>query len=369
MKTIKSLIVIALWSVSICVSAQTTSPWLLGGNSISSTPVPETAVFGTTTDNSIEIRTSDIKRMYISSGFDKIDGFIGVNTNMPKQMFHVVGGNILISRTSEKTNKALGSTNGSILFGDETSSQYPYGSWGIEYVNDTSQGHGLNFWKTWDQNGGGLNNVIFLCEEKAYRGYVGLGTNLPQQKLHVVDGNILVSRTSDRADGSVNGSVMFGSEASSSHHRGDWAIEYVNNNQDGYGLNFWKPWSNNNGSGFNYALFLKDDGNIGTKDPLYKLSVNGTILAKEIRVNEDASYWPDYVFDKDYRLLSLAQVKQFVSLYKHLPDVPSAADIDGKDVSLGEMNRILLQKIEELTLYVIDLQEQIDAMKEAAGKE
>ena len=122
----------------------------------------------------------------------------------------------------------------------------------------------------------------------------------------------------------------------------------------------------------NYAMFIDDQSGyvgIGTNRPLYNLSVNGTILAKEIRVNEDPSYWPDFVFDKDYKLMSLAEVRQFVSHYKHLPDVPSAADIDGKDVSLGEMNRILLQKIEELTLYVIDLQEQIDTLKEAAGKE
>ena len=293
-----------------------------------------------------------------------VNGYVGIGTNLPHQKLHVVDGNILISRTSTR---ADGSANGSILFGDETCTNEPYGAWGIEYLDNDKEGFGLNFWKPYNANHPWFNYAMFLSDSA---GFVGLNTNHPQQRLHVVDGNILISRTSDRADGSTNGSIMFGSEASSNNKYGDWAIEYVNNAEQGYGLNFWKPWSLN-GGGFNYALFLNDNGNvgIGTKAPLYKLSVDGTILAKEIRVNEAASYWPDFVFDKEYELMSLAEVKQFVTNHKHLPNVPSASDVDGKDISLGEMNNLLLQKIEELTLYIIDLQEQIDALKEAAGKE
>jgi hypothetical protein len=370
MKTTKSLFIIALWSISLHVSAQVSS-WLLGGNNL---PTSTIGVLGASSNNPIEIRTNNLLRMYIEGDTIATRGFIGVNTNVPRQMFHVVGGNILISRTAARSDKALGSTNGSILFGDETSTAYPYGSWGIEYVNDSTQGHGLNMWKTWDQNGGGLNNVIFLCEEKDYKGYVGIGTNHPKQKLHVVDGNILISRSSSitSAPGSACGSMMFGDVVGDGHPMSKWAIGYYCNESGNGGLNFWKPKNNSGEDPLNYVMFIDDrDGNvgIGTHHPLYKLSVNGTVLAKEIRVNEDPSYWPDFVFDKDFKLMSLAEVRQFVSDNKHLPDVPSAADIDGKDVSLGEMNRILLQKIEELTLYVIDLQEQIDALKEAAGKE
>lgn len=311
--------------------------------------------------------------MYIEGDTNTTSGFIGVNTHTPRQMFHVVGGNILISRKASRSDKALGSTNGSILFGDETSLTYPYGSWGIEYVNNSDEGYGLNMWKTWDQNGGGLNNVIFLCEENNYKGYVGIGTNHPKQKLHVVDGNILISRssTSGGAPGSACGSMMFGDIVGDGHPLSKWAIGYCNDNGRS-GLNFWRPKTNGSNNVLNYALFIDDQNGyigIGTNHPICKLSVNGAILAKEIRVNEDSSYWPDFVFDKDYNLMSLAELKQFVSDNKHLPDVPSADDIDGKDVSLGEMNRILLQKIEELTLYVIELQDQVDALKEAAGKE
>lgn len=372
MNTIKSLFIIALWSISLHISAQV-SPWLLGGNNLPYNTTPTIGVFGTNSNNPIEIRTNNLLRMYIEGDTTATNGFIGVNTSTPRQMFHVVGGNILISNKAARSDKALGSTNGSILFGDETSTAYPYGSWGIEYVNDNAQGHGLNMWKTWDQNGSGLNNVIFLCEERNYKGYVGIGTNQPKQKLHVVDGNILISRSSSisSAPGSACGSMMFGDVVGDGHPLSKWAIGYYSNESGNGGLNFWRP-SNDGTNPLNYVMFIDDqDGNvgIGTNHPLYKLSVNGTILAKEIRVNEDSSYWPDFVFDKDYKLMSLAEVKQFVGNYKHLPDVPSADDINGKDLSLGEMNRILLQKIEELTLYVIDLQEQVDALKEAAGKE
>ena len=76
----------------------------------------------------IRLCTNDTTRLYITP-----TGNIGVNTEAPLQMFHIVEGNILISKTSER---APGSTNGSILFGDEPSSTNPYGKWGIEYVNN-----------------------------------------------------------------------------------------------------------------------------------------------------------------------------------------------------------------------------------------
>ncbi|MBQ8957372.1 MAG: hypothetical protein IJ057_02535 [Bacteroidales bacterium] len=273
MKHFKSLIIAASLGFVAHASAQTYTPWVLGGNSLSSTTPPTTAVFGTASDNPIEIRTYNLMRMYIDGGNGKTSGFIGVNTNTPRQMLHVKGGNFLISRTADITNKALGSTNGSILFGDETSQTYPYGSWGIEYVNDSSQGHGLNFWKTWDQNGGGLNNVVFLCEEKDYKGYVG----------------------------------------------------------------------------------------INTKCPSSRLSVDGTIRAKEVVVSLDG--WCDYVFLPNYKLTGLYELEAYIKEYSHLPNVPSECEVLENGVQLGEMNAVLLEKVEELTLYVIELQKQIDELK------
>lgn len=103
---------------------------------------------------------------------------------------------------------------------------------------------------------------------------------------------------------------------------------------------------------------------IGTYNPQAKLAVNGEILAKSVRVNTNSEYWPDYVFSPDYELMRLDELENYITDNKHLPGIISATEVDKQgDVDLGEMNVKLLEKIEELTLYIIDLQKQIDELK------
>lgn len=110
---------------------------------------------------------------------------------------------------------------------------------------------------------------------------------------------------------------------------------------------------------------LITDGNvgIGIDNPKNKLDVNGTIKAKEIKVELDPE-WPDFVFKKGYKLPTLEEVKKHIEEKGTLPGVPGESDVKANGVSLGEVNAILLQKIEELTLYVIKQQEEIDILKE-----
>ncbi|MBR3559273.1 MAG: hypothetical protein IKN78_10410 [Bacteroidales bacterium] len=224
---------------------------------------------------------------------------------------------------------------------------------------------------------GSTNNYPLLIrtnnQDRMYistAGNVGIGTNIPQQMLHIVGGNILISRTSsNRAPGSANGSLLFGDTTTTLNPFGEWGIEYVNAANEIPGLNFWKPFTTSHVS-MNYCLFLKDDGNvgIGTNNPQAKLAVNGEILTKSVRVNTNATYWPDYVFEDSYNLMSLRELERYVNAHKHLPGVPSAQEVEAKgDVDLGAMNALLLEKVEELTRYVIDLQNQIDELKN--GKE
>lgn len=95
----------------------------------------------------------------------------------------------------------------------------------------------------------------------------------------------------------------------------------------------------------------------------YELSVKGGILTEEIKVTL-WNNWPDYVFGDDYELRSLSDLSAFISEYKHLPGIPSAEEIKATNgVELGEMNRLLLEKIEELTLYIISLQAESTALE------
>ena len=90
-------------------------------------------------------------------------------------------------------------------------------------------------------------------------------------------------------------------------------------------------------------------------------SQNGQVKAKEIVVTLEG--WSDYVFDNGYRLMPLGELERYVNANKHLPNIPSAKEVENNGVNIGEMNALLLEKIEELTLYIIDLQKQIDELK------
>ena len=92
-----------------------------------------------------------------------------------------------------------------------------------------------------------------------------------------------------------------------------------------------------------------------------KLCADGLLMAKEVKVT--LTGWPDYVFGAGYRLRSLAETEAYIKANGHLPNVPSATEVEEGGLSLGEMNKVLLQKVEELTLHVIELQKQIDELK------
>ena len=99
----------------------------------------------------------------------------------------------------------------------------------------------------------------------------------------------------------------------------------------------------------------------GSGDPSNALEVNGIVRSKEVLV--EITGWSDFVFEKDYKLMSLAEVEQFVKQHGHLPDVPSANEVEENGIELGEMNALLLQKIEEMTLHLIELEKRIQELE------
>ncbi|WP_462252127.1 autotransporter outer membrane beta-barrel domain-containing protein [Ferruginibacter sp.] len=118
-------------------------------------------------------------------------------------------------------------------------------------------------------------------------------------------------------------------------------------------------WGNVSGWGL---IMNTNTGNvgIGTLNPTYKLSVNGDIRTKEVVVETG---WADYVFDKKYKLAPLEDVEKFIQQNKHLPNIPSAKEVAEKGLHVGDVQKRMMEKIEELTLYMIELKKEIEALK------
>jgi len=103
-------------------------------------------------------------------------------------------------------------------------------------------------------------------------------------------------------------------------------------------------------------------GASGTVATGYKVSVDGKLIANEFTALATAN-WPDYVFEKSYKLRPISEVKNFIEQNKHLPNIPPASEVEKNGVQLGDMTKRLMEKVEELTLYIIQLQEQVDELK------
>ncbi|MCO6497670.1 MAG: hypothetical protein J5I50_08415 [Chitinophagaceae bacterium] len=199
----------------------------------------------------------------------------------------------------------------------------------------------------------------------ADNGNVGIGTTLPDAKLTL---------TSNVVAANNNTNLL-------SLHGRNPILSFWDENNIGYG--YIKSWTSGapapykNGmvigsapgypimfstNGYSLSMMIADNGNvgIGTGNPTYKLSVNGNVRSKEVVVE---SNWADYVFENDYKLLSLNEVEQFIKQNNHLPGIPTAKEVQKNGLSVGDIQSKMMEKIEELTLYVIELQKQIDQLK------
>ena len=115
-------------------------------------------------------------------------------------------------------------------------------------------------------------------------------------------------------------------------------------------------------------LLVRDAGNVGiatTEIPEgFKVAVKGKIIAEELQIDL-YNNWPDFVFAKDYNLPTLTEVESHIKEKGHLPNIPSAEEVAENGFGVGEMNAKLLQKIEELTLYMIQQEKRIKSLETA----
>lgn len=218
----------------------------------------------------------------------------------------------------------------------------------------TQAGDHLLFWQSAapdDVNAGGLVIGPWSNGYKGMRiastGNVGIGTVTPNEKLEVA-GNLRL------ANGNTDGSrlVWLGGTNGTQEYRARIAPQ---------GFLAFFP-----GEGNPTTLTLTQDGNVGigtTYPGSFKLAVEGNIAARGIKVTLQNPF-PDYVFDSTYQLRPLTKLEQYINQNKHLPGIPSAKEVE-KDggVELGAMNVKLLEKVEELTLYMIELKKENEEMK------
>jgi uncharacterized coiled-coil protein SlyX len=134
----------------------------------------------------------------------------------------------------------------------------------------------------------------------------------------------------------------------------------------------------NGGGGFSSTLWTQsgndifnlNSGNvgIGTIDTKgYRLAVNGDAIFNRVRVKPYAN-WPDYVFDNQYDLTPLKNLELFIHLNNHLPDVPSATEVEKNGFDLGDNQAVLLKKVEELTLYIIEQNKKVEEQQKQIDK-
>jgi hypothetical protein len=290
-------------------------------------------------------------------------GKVGIGTASPQETLHV-NGNI---RGNINGALRISSGNGIVDIGAQNSgyAHFYTDRPAFFFGNPITVAGALNSYNTYDLNlqTNGTTRMTILNAS----GNVGVGISTPANKLHIkgdAANNAWISL--DKSSSTENAGLAIRKTGTSlfylmSDYNDSDAFKLYSNGVTG-------ETSSAPRISFPYAsanvLMAQSGGyvGIGTSHPDYPLTVNGTIHAKEVRVDLNVPA-PDYVFENDYKLASLDDIKIYIDQNKHLPEVPSAKEMEKNGVQLGEMNMILLKKIEELTLHIIELKKEIDDLK------
>jgi len=265
-------------------------------------------------------------------------GNVGIGTTSPGTQLVVVGNTEIVGQVRAD----LGSTGNSLIL-TGTGSNFQVGHDGTSNVQVfNSSGGGIQF-------NNDINSTTFLHING--NGNVGIGTRNP---------NHLLTLNNPSSGGTYLG--LYQSYVDGNDWR-NWTIGTNNQTFGDFAIMQSNAIGGNPLTAGTDRFYINPSGNvgIGTTAPDQLLSVAGTIHSKEVKV--DMSGWPDYVFKPAYHLPTLNEVKTYIDQNHHLPEMPSAEQVAKDGLSLGEMNAKLLQKVEELTLYMIEKDKEIQQLK------
>lgn len=409
MKKLVSTLLIALTLITVHHFAFA-QDWSITGNAGT---LPATNFLGTTDAQPLVMRTNNAEVMRITSG-----GLFGIGTTNPLYKLHLANASATRSLNVDNTfstsltkygiYNTVNNTGTGGRYGIYNSSTSNASSTAVNYgiystVNNPGTGAAYGVYSTVNVSGTGVHYGLYSSASGSSnyavyaigRGYfsdkVGLGLTAPVGQLHIKDVEV---------DLATGGSLILGEtsttnmafDANEIHVRNNGAagVMYLNplgatvviNNagtvedaslttdgalrlgaNDGQNVIFDNNEIQARNNGATNDLTLNASGgnvNIGTFSGSERLNVCGGIQATEVRVE---SGWCDYVFEDNYPLRPIDELAQFISENNHLPNIPKASEVESGGLAVGDMSRRMMEKIEELTLYLIQQNEQIHALK------
>ncbi len=313
------------------------------------------------------------------------NGNIGINNTNPSGRLHITSNSTLTIPQLKMTE--IGNDYTRVKFDN---SAHPDAYWDLAAHSDTITNNArLNFYFKNNTNAGDRLTIMG-------NGNIGINHTNPTGKLHIrsnstqnllnIESNYIGNFQITGVDCSVNPSDGYGVGANfNGGHRGLRGLA------DGKGSGgtsigvVGSGWGSNNagtrigihgaawGGNVNWAGYFKD-GNVYVTNELrigsgaingatgYKVAVDGKVIAEELRINL-SSAWPDYVFDQSYDLMSIEELSESIEHNHHLPGIPTAKSIQQDGLIVGDMQKKMMEKIEELTLYIIQLNDELTSVQ------